>query len=189
MRPRSSLFYGFVVLAIGILLIVFNKRGELLSWVVILAGLSMAIPCVYTLISAIADKRRARRDNADTAGLSLYDTGMTITSVIGIAIGAWMMINPAFFIGFLAYAFAILLIIYGIYQIVALAVISQPLMLPWYFYIIPVLMVVAGFIILCTSVHNIQNIVVLITGIGLVCAGFNSILQYTTAYGMTKTRP
>ena len=187
MRSKSSLFYGFVVMAIGILLIVFNRRGELLSWVVILTGLALIVPCAYTLITAIADRRRARNDNADSVNLELYDTGMTITSVIGIAVGAWMVINPGFFIGFLAYAFAIILLAFGLYQVVTVALLAKPLQLSGGFYIIPVLLIVAGVVILCTSVRNIQYMVVLITGIGLVCAGFNTILGYTSGRSATKS--
>ena len=49
---------------------------------------------------------------------------------------------------------------------------------PFYFYIIPILMVATGIIILCTSLRDINTVVVLVTGIALVASSFNSIMEY-----------
>lgn len=181
MRPKSSLFYGLLVIAIGILLIAFNNRGELLSWVVILAGLALIIPCVFTLINAVNDNRRASHNGTDTFNQRLMTTGVVITSVIGIALGLWMIVSPNFFIGFIAYGFAVLLILYGIYHLCVVIWLCRPLVLPGGFYIIPILMIIAGLVILFTSVRYIKSAVIIITGIGLIGAGVSSILEFVAA--------
>lgn len=181
MRPKSSLFYGLLVIAIGILLIVFNNRGELLSWVVILAGLALIIPCVFTLANAINDNRRASRSGTDTFNQRMMTTGVIITSIIGIGLGVWLVVSPNFFIGFIAYGFAILLILYGIYHLCVVIWMCRPLVLPAGFYIIPSLMIIAGLIILLTNVRYIKSAVIIITGIGLIGAGVSSILEYVAA--------
>ncbi len=173
----TSLFYGLLVIAAGVLLIIFNGRAEFLSWVVVLAGITLAVPCLCSLISAISSNRQAQRDGASNVSLSILNSGIVIASIIGIGIGGWMIFNPTFFIGFLAYAFAVIIILYGIYQVLQIAWIYRPL--PAYLYIIPVLMIIAGCVILFSSVHTIQYTVVLITGISLICAGLNNVLQYT----------
>ncbi|MCM1110727.1 MAG: DUF308 domain-containing protein [Clostridium sp.] len=186
MRPKSTLFYGMLVMAIGILLIVFSGRGELLNWVVILAGISLIIPCLYTLVATITDERRAASDGADTFSLRMMTSGVVITSVLGIALGIWMLAAPNFFIRFIAYAFAVLLIVYGVYHICVLVWLCRPAVLPWGLYIIPVLMVIAGIAILATSLHDLKSAVIIITGIGLIGSGFSSILEYVSAKGQRK---
>lgn len=181
MRPASTVFYGILVVLIGILLIVFHNHGELLSWVVILAGISLIIPCLYTLISTVSGERKQRRQGVDTFSLRLMTSGMVVTSVIGIGLGIWLVVSPGFFIGFLAYAFAVLLIIYGIYHLCILLWVCKPLKMPGYFYIIPVLLIIAGLVILFSTVREIQSAVILITGIGLIGAGFSSIIEYIAA--------
>lgn len=176
MRPKTSLFYGILVIAAGILLIVFNGRAQLLSWVVILAGISLAVPCLCSLVSAISSNRQARRDGTGSMSLSILNSGVVIASLIGIGAGVWMIVHPAFFIGFLAYAFAVIIILYGVYQILEIAWIYRPQ--PAGLYVVPILMIVAGLVILFSSVRAIQSTVVLITGISLVCAGVNAILEF-----------
>lgn len=180
MRPTSTVFYGFLVIVIGIILIVFHTHAELLNWVVILAGISLIVPCLYTLISTVSGERRQRRNNvaADTLGYRFMSFGVVLTSVIGIALGIWLIVNPAFFIGFLAYAFAVVLILYGLYHLCVILWLCRPAKLPAYFYIIPLLLIIGGVVILCTSVRQIQSTVILITGIGLIGAGLSSFFEY-----------
>lgn len=181
MRPVSTVFYGFLVIVIGILLIVFHTHTNLLDWVVILAGITLIIPCLYTLITTLSGERKARRGGYTSFNTRMMTSGIVLTSVIGIALGVWLVATPAFFIGFLAYAFAILLIIYGLYHICVLVWFCRPVAMPIWFYIIPVLLIVAGVVILGTSVREIQATVILITGIGLVASGFSSITEYVVA--------
>lgn len=176
MRPKTSLLYGIMVVAAGVLLLIFNGKAQLLSWIVILTGISLVVPCLCSLVSAISSNRQAQRDGSGSMSLSILNSGVVIASLIGIGFGLWMIIHPAFFIGFLAYAFAVIIILYGVYQILEIAWIYRPQ--PAGLYIIPVLMIIAGAVILFSSVRTIQYTVVLITGVSLVCAGLNAILEY-----------
>lgn len=176
MRPKSSIFYGLLVMAIGILLIVYCKHTQLLSWVVILVGASLTIPCIYTLVSTIISERK--RTPVDGFNIRLTGFGAIVASIIGIGVGIWLMCVPDFFIGFIAYAFGAILIIYGIYHLCVIIWLCAPAKLSGGFYIIPLLLIAAGVVILCTNVRTIQSTVILITGIGLVCSGFNSIIEY-----------
>ena len=92
-------------------------------------------------------------------------------------LSVWMVVSPAFFVGLLAYIFGAILILYGIFHIIVVAVWSRPFILPWWFYLIPVLMIIAGVVILCTDVRTINSAVVLITGIALVASSVNSVLE------------
>lgn len=88
-----------------------------------------------------------------------------------------MLIQPTFFVGLLAYIFAALLILYGIFHIIVIGFWAKPIVLPMWFYVIPVLMIVAGVVLLCTSVRTLNSAVVLITGIALVASAVNSLLE------------
>lgn len=189
-RPTSTVFYGFLVIVIGIILIVFHTHAELLDWVVILAGISLIVPCLYTLISTISGERKKRSNNIadDTLGYRFMSFGVVLTSVLGIALGIWLIVKPAFFIGFLAYAFAVVLILYGIYHLCVILWLCRPAKLPAYFYIIPLLLIIAGVVILCTSVRHIQSAVILITGIGLIGAGLSSFFEYIATSSVATTR-
>lgn len=183
MRPKSSIFYGLLVIAIGAVLIAFNNRGELLNWVVTLVGIAFIIPCLYTLISAISDDRRMRRAGSDTIGLRFMTTGVVMTSVIGIGLGIWLVASPDFFIRFIAYAFAVILILYGIYHLCVLVWLCRPVQLPVGYYIIPLLLIVAGVAIIATNLRYIKSTVIIITGLGLIGSGISSILEYVAANG------
>ena len=93
-------------------------------------------------------------------------------------LGLLMCIFPAEFAKFFVYVFAALLIIFGVFHIVDLASWNKSVKFPFFFYIIPILMVAAGIVILCTPLSGINEVVVLITGIALTASSFNSIMEY-----------
>ena len=145
---------ALIVMLVGILLIVWHQRVDVLNWIVLAVGIMLIVPGLYSCISALVRK-----------------------SLGAIALGVWMVVSPAFFVGLLAYIFGAILILYGIFHIIVVAVWSRPFILPWWFYLIPVLMIIAGVVILCTDVRTINSAVVLITGIALVASSVNSVLE------------
>lgn len=164
---------ALIVMLVGILLIVWHQRIDVLNWIVIAVGIMLIVPGLYSCISALVRKGEKNREKVDYSAAS-----STIVASIGaIALGIWMVLSPAFFVGLLAYIFGAILILYGIFHIVVVAVWSRPYILPWWFYLIPVLMIIAGVVILCTSVRTMNSVVVLITGIALVASAVNTILE------------
>lgn len=164
---------ALIVMLVGILLIVWHQRVDVLNWIVIAVGIMLIVPGLYSCISALVRKSERNRGNTDYSAAS-----STIVASLGaIALGVWMVVFPAFFVGLLAYIFGAILILYGIFHIIVVAVWSRPFILPWWFYLIPVLMIIAGVVILCTDVRTINSAVVLITGIALVASSVNSVLE------------
>ncbi len=162
---NSNLFQAIIVGIVGILLIFLHARIDLLNWVSIAVGLMFVLPSLYVLCSSIGSKEK-------------LPGGIAFVSVGGIILGLMMCIFPSAFAGFFVYVFAALLVIFGIYHIVDLASWNKSVKFPFYFYIIPILMVATGIIILCTSLRDINTVVVLVTGIALVASSFNSIMEY-----------
>lgn len=164
-----------VVFIAGILLIAWHSRIDILQWVVILVGVALIVPALYSFIIALGRKRRGEGGEDERTAR----TSTLWASVAAIALGIWMVLDPTFFAGLLAYMFGTILILYGIYHIVLMSYWLRPFTMPFWFYIIPVLMIISGIVILCTSVRMMNDVVVLITGIALVASAVNSVLEYT----------
>ncbi|MBD5346648.1 MAG: hypothetical protein HDR92_05910 [Bacteroides sp.] len=172
-----------VVFVAGILLIAWHSRIDILQWVVTLVGITLIVPALYTFIIALGRKRRGEGD--ETARTARTST--LWTSVAATALGVWMVVNPTFFVGLLAYIFGAILVLYGIYHIIAMSYWLKPFVFPFWFYIIPVLMICSGVVILASSVRTMNDVVVLITGIALVASAVNSVLEYTAASASRRT--
>lgn len=171
MKSGSNWLTIIIVFVVGILLIVWHQRIDILSWIVIAVGLMLVIPGLYSLISAMVRKKEDEKINYSASSASI------VASVGALALGVWMIVKPAFFVGLLAYIFAAILILYGIYHIIVIGFWAKPIIMPGWFYIIPVLMIIAGVVLLCTSVRTLNSVVVLITGIALVASAVNSMLE------------
>lgn len=161
----SSWLTILITAAVGVVLIIFHSQINFLQWIILAMGIAVAAPATYNLFASFGKKQRDSNGNVRISGV--------VASLAAVALGLWMIINPTFFVGLLAYLFAAIMIVYGITQIVILNYMARPARLPFGFYIIPFLVIVAGIIILCTSVHTMNSVVVLITGIMLVLSAIN----------------
>lgn len=189
MKRFSSFITIVVTAAVGIIFIVWNSHIALLSWFVIAMGICLILPGLVTLVESITARRRVGAtvessgqtdvESVETRGASF---STIVASVCTIALGVWMILAPDFFIGIIAYLFAAILIVYGVYQIYSLGWLNAGFSMPWFLYVVPVLMVGAGVVIMCTSVHTMNSVVVLLTGIMLVVAAFNKAMGSMARY-------
>lgn len=173
MKNNRTNWLAIAVTAIvGILLIVWHTRIEILSWVIIATGAMFIIPSIYSLCRAAT----SRRNNLPTPWASI------LTSIAGICLGLWMIITPDVFVSFTAYLFAAILIIFGIYQILTVEYRNRPFRIPFFFYIIPILSVAAGITIICTPIRTMNSIVVLLTGILLVASAVSRAFEFSATH-------
>ncbi|MDE5799635.1 MAG: DUF308 domain-containing protein [Paramuribaculum sp.] len=194
----SSWIITLVIAVVGVLLIVWHNEVDLFSWLIRALGIILAAPAIYVLLSSLSALRHNRLKA--TAEITDAHTGTTelkfssstvawsliIVSVATIVLGFWMLINPGFFVGLVSYLFAIVVIIFGILQIVDVAYLTRPVILPVYFYILPALLIIAGIVIMCTNVKTIDGVVTLITGILLVLYSVNRIAQQIVYYSESR---
>ena len=176
MKTANNWLTTVIVFVVGVLLIVWHARIDVLEWIVMAVGLMLVIPGAYSFIAAIA--RRSKPDD----GRYSAATSTIVASVGALALGIWMLVTPTFFVGLLAYIFGAILVLSGIFHIVVIRFWSAPYVLPWWFYIIPVLMIAAGVVILCSSVRTMNAVVVLVTGISLVASAVNSVLETVSTH-------
>ena len=78
----------------------------------------------------------------------------------------------------LSYIFAAVLLLGGVYHIVVLFITSRKVGVSLWLYLLPLLVAVAGFVLLITDVRTVEKWVNLITGISLMCISLASLLEY-----------
>lgn len=178
-----------VTAAIGVFFIIWHNEVNLASWLIRALGVILVIPAAYVLLRTIGAYR-----NIDDSGRRTDKTGKSalisqiIVAIATAVVGLWMLFSPGFFVALISYLFACVLLLYGIYQIVLLYM-CRPVVMPWFFYIVPVLFIIGGLAILFTTVREINSVVTLITGILLVAAAINSVASSSPTAHSTGSCP
>lgn len=171
---------------VGVLLIVFYNRGEILTWVVTLLGVCLIIPAAYNLFTTLRLRKQlqlAENSGSDAGRMPAGSvTASIVASVAGIALGVWMLLTPDFFVGLIVYVFGALLLVYGVYELVWAAWMAKPFRMPVFYYLVPILMIVGGIVILCTSIRTMNQVMMLLTGILLLASAINSTLEYVAMH-------
>lgn len=164
-------FMNLLIVFAGVVLIAFNKQIRLMEYIVIMIGVLFAIPSFINLISVFIAHSKSHGSSPDIA--------YSISSIGALAVGVFMIVKPIVFVGIASYLLASLLVIGGLYQLILLISGAKRLRFPGWLYISPVLILVAGIVILASSVREIQSAVVLITGIGFILFAFNNVIEGT----------
>lgn len=176
MSEKSSFWTYIFVLAAGIVLICLHKNISLLSWMVTAVGVMFALPGLIGLISAIVRNHHQRPVN-----------GLSVTSSIGsLVFGVIMIAWPQPFVGVFVYILAAAVIVGGLWQIWALSVEYRTAKMPLWLYILPGLSVIAGVVVLCSSLRTIEAMFTLVTGIAMVVIAANGLFILMTAYNNKK---
>ena len=162
---------SILVLILGVVFIFMFDGDTLPRSIVFLCGLAFAVPALILLLSTYFSDKEKR-----SAG---YRSIQMVCGIGGLGLGASIMLMPDIFRPLLVYPFAALLVAGGLFQVLLLANRNRPVDYPGQLYIIPLVVVIAGVVMLClTDLHEPQNErwVVLITGIASVLYGFNGIM-------------
>ena len=175
MKGKTSFWMQFFALAAGIVLICMHDRINLVQWVIVFVGVMFAIPGVCGLIEAFAG-----RNKGDGGAVSV------MASLGSLIIGVIMIVCPVPFETVFVYFLSAVLILGGIWHIWVLAVGMRPIVLPGWLYILPVLVVIAGIVILLTPVRETEATFTLIAGIALVCIAGNGLFIYLASYGQRR---
>ena len=160
-RTFGQIFNSLVVLALGVALIAMHNEIRLMEYMVMLIGIAFIIPSVYSIIGTLYYRKKGLPAYYSTAGL--------VSAIGSLCIGVLLLSIPTFFIGFLTYLLAALMVLWGIAHIVALIRSSSTYRYSLWLYIMPTATTIAGVVILASSVKEIQSVVVLITGIAMWC--------------------
>ncbi len=189
MNIRTANWLTIIITAVvGIVFIVWHNEVNLFNWLVRALGLVLIVPGGYILMNSFGAARNAKISGSVTDGgrrvMTFKErsasTAMLVVSVVTIILGVFMLAVPTFFVGLIAYLLASVLVVYGVYQIVTLAYFCRPVVMPWYYYIVPAITVLTGIVIFVTPVRAMNTIVTLLTGLLLTFAAINWAMQRVT---------
>ena len=119
--------------AIGILLMVWPEAA--IIYLVIAIGAMFFLPSLFSLVGYFMKGRQA----------GMY---FPIISLGSLLFGLWLMVSPAFFVGILMYVLGAVLVFAGISQIANLLNARSHTVVPFGFYVMPVLILLAGIVVL-----------------------------------------
>lgn len=169
MKSPNNWFSALVMCVIGVILIVMHNRVDVLSTIIVILGIALILPAIFSIC-----KLGFRRKDEVERPVSV---SVVVSSLAACALGIWMVFQPTFFAGFFTYFFAILLVVYGLFRIIMLLMLNRYFYTSFWLYVIPLLIMVAGIVILCTDIRTINEIVVLIMGISLVASAVNYVIE------------
>ena len=120
-------------IAIGLLLMVWPEAA--IIYLVIAIGAMFFLPSLFSLVGYFMKGRQ----------LGMY---FPIISLGSLLFGLWLMVSPAFFVGILMYVLGVVLVFAGISQIATLLNARSHTVVPLGYYIMPVLILLAGIVVL-----------------------------------------
>lgn len=175
MNTKSALFTNLIILAVGILLIIYHN-SNVISTIIVITGVAFIVASLFNLVMLIK-RNRSTNTSPATQHVNISIAYGIIASLGGIGLGAWMAISPASLVSIVVYLFAALLVIAGLYNIIMLFLKHKLMPIPLWLYILPALMAIAGIVILCTDIKTIESTAVLITGIATTAFAINRFIE------------
>lgn len=168
---KGAWFSALLILIAGIVLcFLFNHNNVLVTIVYIVGALFTATGAVNVIVAS------SRRSNGKSGAVTTA-VGW-IAGLGGIGLGAVMLISPHSFTDILVYVFAIALILAGLWHFFTLSYSFRPLRMPGWLYFLPLIVLVGGVVILCsTSVRENVPVSVLMTGIGGIIFAVTTFLE------------
>lgn len=175
MDKKSYLLTPIIILIVGIALIVMHSQIDVIRWIVILIGCALLIPAVFNLIWILLRRRRTGSDIREA-----NDGSSIAVSIITGLLGIWIVCMPDFFAAFIVYLFAALLVFLAIIDVVLMIKASSPVRPPFWFYIVPIAMIVVAILLLASPLGTINATIVLVTGIAMTASGLNRLVELAT---------
>lgn len=169
MKNTSFLWSYLIALMGGAALVVFNRDVNLFRTIVIIIGIVFILATLLMLGGIFFPGKKAK------------EAGVRVNPVIwgpiigGGIFGILLVAMPDFFVHYLIYTFGLLLIVCGIIQISDVSSGMRHESLSAWFLAMPLVSVVAGVAVIILGPDKVQDIVVLLTGIILICYGINGI--------------
>ncbi len=154
--------------AIGILLLMF--REEAMPFIVMCVGALFAVPSLFALVATFVPffKRKA--------GNSVFPVITAIIAGGSLALGLWMMLEPAFFVAILMTMLGVLMIIAGASQMFTLLSARRAVNLSTMMYILPLMLIVAGIVVLYNP-FGVASLPFLVIGVGTILAALSDIIN------------
>lgn len=152
----KGLSYSFLriicALIIGLVLVMFPDQAS--DYFVITIGVIFLVPSLISIIGYYAQGAEVRRR-------------FPIEGIGSLLFGLWLVIMPGFFADLLTFVLGFILVMGGVQQIASLVAARKWILVPGGFYVVPVLILIAGLVALFnpTGVRSTAFIIIGITSL------------------------
>ena len=160
------LIRSLLTVAIGVLLIVY--RGAVMPFIVQCLGIAFVLPGLFALSRHLFGKMKI------TGLLSWISL---VTSLGSVVFGLWLLFSPGFFIAILMNVLGVLLVLFGMYQLVQLFASRKYLpRVPVALYMMPVLLLLLGLFVLANP-FEVAALPFMLLGIGALVGGISDFIS------------
>lgn len=166
----NSFLRTICALVIGLILVMFpNEAGD---YLVITIGVVFLIPSLLSIIGYFAMNTEERRR-------------LPIEGIGSLLFGLWLVIMPGFFADLLTFVLGFILVLGGVQQIASLSAARRWMPVRIGFYIIPVLILIAGLIALFNPT-GVRSTAFIIIGVTSIIYAVSELVNWFT---FTRKRP
>lgn len=170
----KGLSYSFLraicALVIGLVLVVFPDQAG--DYLVITIGVIFLVPSLISIIGYFAQNTEMRRR-------------FPIEGVGSLLFGLWLIIMPGFFADLLTFVLGFILVMGGVQQIASLSAARRWMPVPYGFYTVPVLILIAGLVALFNPT-GVRSTAFIIIGISSLVYAASELLNW---FKFTRRRP
>lgn len=179
---NSSFFLvnAFILLA-GILLVLLYDEARLMEYIVIVLGIMFLVPSAISVVLLLSQMSKHKADDDTETTSQVAVSGGLLPVLGGICFGVSLILRPTLFIEIMSYIFALILIVGGLYHIFVLLITSRKSSVSIWLYFLPLIVTIAGFVLLLTDIRTVEKWVNLTTGISLICIAIASFSEYLSA--------
>lgn len=168
-----SLIRTLCALAVGLVLVLWPDAAA--SYIVIAVGALFLIPGVIAMIGYFVAR----------SGKGVSSPRFPIEGVGSLLFGLWLVVMPDFFADVLMFLLGFILMLGGVQQIASLSLARRWMRVPAGYYVIPVLILIAGLISLFNPT-GARNTVFLVIGVGSMIYAATELMNWFT---FTRRRP
>lgn len=164
-KINNSILRSSFAVILGLVLILWPEAA--ISYLVIAIGVCFILPGLFSLLNYFT---REKPEGEPSPMFPIEGAG-------SILFGAWLVIMPTFFVSILMYILGALLVIAGVQQIVMLISARKWSMVPFGFYIMPILILLTGIMIITYPFGAAANTFV-IFGVACLCYGIIELINW-----------
>ncbi|MDE6154471.1 MAG: DUF308 domain-containing protein [Muribaculaceae bacterium] len=164
MNSKATVITNLIVLAAGILLCLVHGRENIPHTIVFITGVTLIVPGLINLVLLFSHRDDERHRPTATMKVAGW-----ISSIASVGLGVLMVVAPGLFTPILVYIFGSVMVLSSLMLIYLMSRAVKEHGIPVWLYAGPVLVLVAGVVMLCMGQPKItDSMVTLITGIGMI---------------------
>lgn len=161
-----NLLTNILLLLVGIILIIFHARPDLLIWVTRAIGLMFLLPGIYYLVAFAL-----RRESTGFSGI--------LPAIGGVCFGIVLMARPALFTTAMGMMMGVMMLVLGLYHLVYIVMSRKMLKFTISLILLPMLIIAcSAAVLLVDRVRANPEIIVLLTGLSLFFFCLTTLLEY-----------